>query len=1446
MDSFDSTVVDTRQATTPPADQEVFPPNGSQPYLAVRDTGSLTVEWGTDVFSSTVLRYGLSPTLGVFSVATGDSGTVHTATAVGLVSNTIYYCEAASANSAGEWVSQILEFKTAKRVDTTAPEFTVDAVPEGILQDRFTVVATTDDASDTRLVVTGPDNAVFEVFDPGLVFDHQATVTGPLPATSYTALMEVTNAVGLTSSQQITVITADAPDETPPVNTPVAVTERTQTSLTVGWESNEFANSIVEYTEGGPLALTKLAVGDEQTVILPDYVPAQAPHKVVLTNLNPLTVYHIRAWSEDLSGNVSEISGTTAPTTGEEDLTAPQISGITVASVDNEGFTITFFTNEDAVGQVEVGVLEGDLDEVFGNPTVSGSEHRVDVTGRESGTTYYYRALATDLSGNGPSFNPEGVLMVTTDLEADTKSAEIVATVVRDLTETSATIEVTTDELANFLLEYAVAGVLPPATKPAASKQADGVQTVFRPDFVRLRSERVTGLASNTAYDFRVWVQDKNNPPTFEEGDFTTASAPPPPPQIQAGPTVLSVTPNSVTISVTTNVSTNSLLEGGEGNYVGFRRERSELRPVNNLTATGFVPNTTYIYRITLRDASGKAVTTDPGALAADDLRVQRMDLSFTTPPEPDDDPPNHSNLIANISGGNVEISVITDEPATTTFIYGRVGEFGVPGVERRQLQEEPGLTFPHTARLTGLDLGERFLFRVQSVDGNGNSSVALPSFRQTKPATKLQPPGGDGSFVTDTQSDTQLPAILSGPTMELSTANELVIGLGTDETTTSRVDYTPVAGPGVAKAAQQGTPTLRAESSKSTRSHRIILNNLSPSTRYTYTVTALDLSGNNVISDPAFATTTDEVDATAPQIVSDPRLIYKTDRSVTITWDLDEIGDGVVRYGTGGELNFTQSALENSKSPVVTLTNLDPATVYTYQVASRDLNKNGPVQSELLVLQTDPLPDTTPPTIERELEPTALTDNSATLRWTTDESSDSAVKFGPGASLDFVSGSAEDDTFHVVTLTNLLRNTTYSYQVESTDRSDNGPTLGTVLTFQTAATGDTTSPAIPGGLEALVGGTGALLTWEPNQEADLVGYNIFRGVGQSALELITTRVEDTEYRDSGLSSGTVYRYAILAVDRFSNQSGLTSPLEVVPNRGNVPQAPGHRTQQGPWLNPVLAVRNVSARAGREVTYEFQVSSRADFSDIVTSVSGVSEGSGTDEPGITAWQVDRPPQEGIRYYWRARANDGLFNGLFMEPTNFAAADFVAGSERPPHPGDINGDLVVNFPDFVRFAWSFGWKKGDERYEAGADLNGDGQVNFPDFVGFARAFGTQYLRFGNAATSKAVAAHIVPADRQTSWALRTASRALRPGADLTVQITVEGAAALAGYGLAVTYDESRLAFLDVAESDSSLLVSDGRETALFGVLDWTCPVSVGTLSLGRKEIHYAANTSTLST
>ncbi|MDE2829392.1 MAG: hypothetical protein OXN20_04685, partial [Gemmatimonadota bacterium] len=57
------------------------------------------------------------------------------------------------------------------------------------------------------------------------------------------------------------------------------------------------------------------------------------------------------------------------------------------------------------------------------------------------------------------------------------------------------------------------------------------------------------------------------------------------------------------------------------------------------------------------------------------------------------------------------------------------------------------------------------------------------------------------------------------------------------------------------------------------------------------------------------------------------------------------------------------------------------------------------------------------------------------------------------------------------------------------------------------------------------------------------------------------------------------------------------------------------------------------------------------------------------------------------------------------------------------PGDLNGDEMVNFTDFLLFASMFGASQGDDRYDARADLDGDGAIGFGDFLVFAGAFGT---------------------------------------------------------------------------------------------------------------------------
>jgi hypothetical protein len=85
--------------------------------------------------------------------------------------------------------------------------------------------------------------------------------------------------------------------------------------------------------------------------------------------------------------------------------------------------------------------------------------------------------------------------------------------------------------------------------------------------------------------------------------------------------------------------------------------------------------------------------------------------------------------------------------------------------------------------------------------------------------------------------------------------------------------------------------------------------------------------------------------------------------------------------------------------------------------------------------------PDTTPPNISA-LGAATADDGSATVSWTTDESSDSRVDYGTSASsLDQSASDAARTTSHSLKLTGLQADTTYYYRVSSTDADNNTAT---------------------------------------------------------------------------------------------------------------------------------------------------------------------------------------------------------------------------------------------------------------------------------------------------------------------------------------------------------------------------------------------------------------------
>lgn len=97
----------------------------------------------------------------------------------------------------------------------------------------------------------------------------------------------------------------------------------------------------------------------------------------------------------------------------------------------------------------------------------------------------------------------------------------------------------------------------------------------------------------------------------------------------------------------------------------------------------------------------------------------------------------------------------------------------------------------------------------------------------------------------------------------------------------------------------------------------------------------------------------------------------------------------------------------------------------------------------------------------------------------------------------------------------------------------------------------DAFPPAIPTGVQAVASGVGQQafvdLTWAPNADSDLAGYNVFRHEeGQVAVKINSELVKAPSYRDSSAQRGRKYWYSVSAVDLRGNESGKSAETSEV------------------------------------------------------------------------------------------------------------------------------------------------------------------------------------------------------------------------------------------------------------------------------------------------------------
>ena len=153
-----------------------------------------------------------------------------------------------------------------------------------------------------------------------------------------------------------------------------------------------------------------------------------------------------------------------------------------------------------------------------------------------------------------------------------------------------------------------------------------------------------------------------------------------------------------------------------------------------------------------------------------------------------------------------------------------------------------------------------------------------------------------------------------------------------------------------------------------------------------------------------------------------------------------------------------------------------------------------------------------------------SVTSTRAVVRWSTNLSSTSTVKYGTTTAYGAATPLYGLTLDHAVPVDGLSPGTTYHFQVVSSDSS----TIVSSSDFMFSTLlpdGGSTVPTIPTGFVATAGNGSVSLSWNANLASDQVDrYQVYRNDS-----VIADGPTATSYTDTGLTNGTTYNYRISA-----------------------------------------------------------------------------------------------------------------------------------------------------------------------------------------------------------------------------------------------------------------------------------------------------------------------------
>jgi len=264
---------------------------------------------------------------------------------------------------------------------------------------------------------------------------------------------------------------------------------------------------------------------------------------------------------------------------------------------------------------------------------------------------------------------------------------------------------------------------------------------------------------------------------------------------------------------------------------------------------------------------------------------------------------------------------------------------------------------------------------------------------------------------------------------------------------------------------------------------------------------------------------------------------------TATLSWDppttnvdgspLTGLSGYKVYYGTASG-NYTQTINVGNVTTYIAANLTDGVTYYFAVTASDTLGNESGYSNE--VSKTTGAVDTTPPVISG-VYTSNISSNSATINWTTNETSDTQVEYGTTISYGYSTTlNTSLVTTHSQTISSLSPSTLYHYRVKSRDAASN-LSVSQNYTFTTSALVDTTPPVISNIQVKNITSSAATITWTTNEASTTQAEYGFTTSYGNLTPLDSSLLTIHSVTIIGLSSFTTYDFRVRSRDAAGNEA---------------------------------------------------------------------------------------------------------------------------------------------------------------------------------------------------------------------------------------------------------------------------------------------------------------------